>query len=77
MSTTVLDVLKIIVEDQRHYFKFDEKVTLREIYSFGFWIRIEERDRPYFGYVFRCNCNQLGFRFVGKRNGICTYQRIK
>ncbi len=76
MNTTALDVLTLIVNDQRHYFNFEQVVPLREIYSFSFWIRMDKCDLPWFGLVFNRNCQQLGFQFIGKKNGICTYRRI-
>ena len=76
MNISELDVLRIIVNDQRRYFNHEQIVTLREIYSFGFWIRMDKADLPLFVRVFKTNCEALGFEFCGKKSNICTYKRI-
>ncbi len=76
MSTQAIDVVTTIVKCRREYFDFKAIIPLRIIYGLGFWLRLTEPERRYFGMVFKNCCERLGFKHTGYENGINVYRRI-
>ena len=77
MTATALNILEAIVEDYRHYIRFGESVMLRNIYGWEFSSKLKIGEKRYFGRVFYENCQRLGFKFIKKKNGVCTYERLQ